>query len=73
MTNDYDIEDDHKLEHYRALLRARYYDKDGKEAVLQKEVHITAQDIEGARLHFEAYPKIEPSQEDWDVSCIEHL
>lgn len=58
---------------YRALLRARYYDQEGKEALLQKEVHLYAKNDIEAEIQFGVYPKIESSQEEWHVSSIECL
>jgi hypothetical protein len=58
---------------YRALLRARYYDHEGKEAVVEQEAHLYATNEIEAEVLFDSYPKIEPTQEKWHVSSIECL
>lgn len=66
-------ENDALPKRYRALLRARYYNQEGREALIQKEVHLFAKSDIEAEIGFGAYPKIEPNQEDWHVSSIECL
>ena len=58
---------------YSALLRARYLDDDGIEKVLEEEVQVLAEDEYDASEQFRVYPKLKPSQEEWDISNIEYL
>ncbi len=72
MSNWYN-EDSEQPKRYRALLRARYYDREGNVAILEEVAYVSAFNSYDAEIQFKVYPKSEPSQEDWDVSFIESM